>query len=65
MILTPICPRSLSFRSLVLPPHVTIRMKLSDKARGDALISADGKNIFQLSQGFTLEVRATIADSYF
>ena len=56
MILTPICPRSLSFRSLVLPPSVVIRMKLSEKARGDASVSGDGKSIFNLTPGFMLQV---------
>ena len=28
MILTPICPRSLSFRSLVFPPQMVIKMKV-------------------------------------
>lgn len=57
MILTPICPRSLSFRSMVLPPQVIIRMKLSDKARGDAFVSADGKNIFRLAPGYILQIQ--------
>ncbi|KAJ3370549.1 NADH kinase pos5 [Kappamyces sp. JEL0680] len=66
MILTPICPRSMSFRTLVLPADHTIRMKvgqrrltaqLSKRARGNAHVSVDGRDVFSLDADHVLEVR--------
>ena len=43
LLLTPICPRSLSFRPLVLPAHSPISLKLGDKNRSKEIeISIDG-----------------------
>jgi NADH kinase len=43
LLLTPICPRSLSFRPLVLPASTTITLKLSEKNRGrEVEVSIDG-----------------------
>ncbi|GAB7352728.1 hypothetical protein MBLNU459_g3082t1 [Dothideomycetes sp. NU459] len=43
LLLTPICPRSLSFRPLVLPANTPITLRLSEKNRGDEVeISVDG-----------------------
>jgi NADH kinase len=43
ILLTPVCPRSLSFRPLVLPAGTPITLKLSDKNRGRELeVSIDG-----------------------
>ncbi|KAJ5765604.1 hypothetical protein N7520_005163 [Penicillium odoratum] len=48
ILLTPICPRSLSFRPLVLPLSTPITMRLSDKNRGRELeVSLDGVNLGQ------------------
>jgi len=44
LLLTPICPRSLSFRPLVLPASTPITLKLSQKNRGrEVEVSIDGK----------------------
>ncbi|EXJ80519.1 NAD+ kinase [Capronia coronata CBS 617.96] len=44
LLLTPICPRSLSFRPLVLPAFTPITLKLSEKNRGREVdFSIDGK----------------------
>lgn len=44
LLLTPICPRSLSFRPLVLPAFTPITLKLSEKNRGrEVEFSIDGK----------------------
>lgn len=41
--LTPICPRSLSFRPLVLPANTQVTLRLSEKNRGaEAEVSIDG-----------------------
>ena len=43
ILLTPVCPRSLSFRPLVLPSGTPITLKLSNKNRGRELeVSIDG-----------------------
>lgn len=44
LLLTPICPRSLSFRPLVLPANTPITLRLSEKNRGRELeVSIDGR----------------------
>ncbi|TAQ86952.1 hypothetical protein B7494_g4724 [Chlorociboria aeruginascens] len=44
LLMTPICPRSLSFRPLVLPANTPITLRLSEKNRGRELeISIDGR----------------------
>jgi NADH kinase len=43
LLLTPVCPRSLSFRPLVLPASTPITLKLSEKNRGrEVEVSIDG-----------------------
>ncbi|KZF22568.1 ATP-NAD kinase [Xylona heveae TC161] len=43
LLLTPICPRSLSFRPLVVPSSMNITLRISDKNRGRGLeLSVDG-----------------------
>ncbi|KAL9118269.1 MAG: hypothetical protein Q9187_005186, partial [Circinaria calcarea] len=43
LLLTPICPRSLSFRPLVLPAHVPLTLRLSEENRGRGVeVSIDG-----------------------
>jgi NADH kinase len=44
LLITPICPRSLSFRPLVLPANAPVTLRLSEKNRGRELeVSIDGK----------------------
>ena len=44
VLLTPVCPRSLSFRPLVLPESSKITLRLSEKNRGrEAEVSVDGQ----------------------
>lgn len=44
LLVTPICPRSLSFRPLVLPANTPITLRLSEKNRGRELeVSIDGR----------------------
>ncbi|KAF2005509.1 ATP-NAD kinase [Amniculicola lignicola CBS 123094] len=46
LLLTPICPRSLSFRPLVLPANTPITLRLGEKNRARAAeVSVDGKRI--------------------
>ncbi|KAL0213103.1 hypothetical protein RCL1_006729 [Eukaryota sp. TZLM3-RCL] len=43
IILTPVCPHSLSFRPLVLPDSCTWSLKVSEQSRNPVLISFDGR----------------------
>ncbi|KAF3220028.1 NADH kinase pos5 [Orbilia oligospora] len=57
ILLTPICPRSLSFRPLVLPAEVEVSLKLSDKARGDEVeVSIDGKRWGGVRKGVEVKI---------
>ena len=57
LLVTPICPRSLSFRPLVLPSNTPITLRLSEKNRGrDLEVSIDGKRR-SLGVGVGMEVR--------
>jgi NADH kinase len=57
LLLTPICPRSLSFRPLVLPSSTPITLRLSQKNRGrEVEVSIDGVNIRQ-GMAVGMEVR--------
>uniref|UniRef100_A0A7I4A3Y7 NAD(+) kinase n=1 Tax=Physcomitrium patens TaxID=3218 RepID=A0A7I4A3Y7_PHYPA len=57
ILFTPICPHSLSFRPLILPDYVTLRVQLPLNCRGQAWASFDGKGRQQLWGGDALIVR--------
>ncbi|XP_074293838.1 putative NAD kinase 1 [Silene latifolia] len=54
ILFTPICPHSLSFRQLILPEHVTMRVQVPSNSRGPAWVSFDGKDRKQLTPGDAL-----------
>eukprot|EP01018_Ginkgo_biloba_P030341 Gb_38664 [translate_table: standard] len=54
ILFTPICPHSLSFRPLILPEYVTIRVQVPHNSRGQAWASFDGKDRKQLGAGDAL-----------
>lgn len=54
MLFTPICPHSLSFRPLILPEHVTLRVVVPFNSRSQAWVSFDGKDRKQLGPGDAL-----------
>lgn len=57
LLMTPICPRSLSFRPLVLPANTPITLRLSEKNRGRELeVSIDGRRRSR-GVGVGMEVR--------
>ena len=60
LLLTPICPRSLSFRPLVLPANTPITLRLSEKNRGRNVdVSIDGVKMEEgFSVGMQISVRA-------
>ena len=59
LLLTPICPRSLSFRPLVLPANTPITLRLSEKNRGRKIdVSIDGRRRSKgLGVGMKIRVR--------
>lgn len=54
ILFTPICPHSLSFRPLILPEHVTLRVVVPFNSRSQAWVSFDGKDRKQLGAGDAL-----------
>ncbi|KAI8870487.1 ATP-NAD kinase [Ramicandelaber brevisporus] len=54
--LTPVCPRSLSFRPIVLPLDCRIRIQSSADARGTVEVSADGREGVMMNKTDYLEV---------
>ncbi|KAH6622438.1 ATP-NAD kinase-like domain-containing protein [Boeremia exigua] len=57
LLLTPICPRSLSFRPLLLPAETPITLRLGDKNRGKQVeVSIDGNTVTE-GLGSGMEVR--------
>jgi NADH kinase len=58
LLITPICPRSLSFRPLVLPAHSPISLRLNSKNRGKEIdVSIDGiRQDIGLSEGMEIRV---------
>ncbi|KAM0838080.1 hypothetical protein ACQ4PT_061217 [Festuca glaucescens] len=54
ILFTPICPHSLSFRPLILPEYVTLRVQVPLNSRGQAWASFDGKGRIQLGPGDAL-----------
>jgi NADH kinase len=57
LLITPICPRSLSFRPLVLPLNTKVCLKLSEKNRGrDLEVSIDGKRRAAVKIGMEIRV---------
>lgn len=57
MLLTPICPHSLSFRSITFPDSATMRIEVPVTARFTALVTLDGKNQFELQRGDSIIVK--------
>ncbi|KAI0752985.1 ATP-NAD kinase [Daedaleopsis nitida] len=60
IVLTPICPRSLSFRPLVFPSSSSITLRISDRSRASAGLSMDGQISHVLSPGESVTVRASL-----
>ncbi|OAV97159.1 hypothetical protein PTTG_02757 [Puccinia triticina 1-1 BBBD Race 1] len=57
MLLTPICPRSLSFRPLVLPADLHVQLALDPKSRSTAELMVDGIGIKTIHPGESVEIR--------
>lgn len=56
LLLTPICPRSLSFRTVLLPSDANIQLKVSHQSRSSADVIVDGRQVQSLKPGQYLQV---------
>ncbi|KIL68817.1 hypothetical protein M378DRAFT_8259 [Amanita muscaria Koide BX008] len=59
LVLTPICPRSLSFRPLVFPCSSLITLRIGDRSRAPAGVSMDGRVSHVLHPGESVNVQAS------
>ncbi|EIM85090.1 ATP-NAD kinase [Stereum hirsutum FP-91666 SS1] len=59
LVLTPICPRSLSFRPLVFPSSSSITLRIGERSRAEAGVSMDGQTTRTLKPGESVTVRAS------
>ncbi|KAH8828198.1 NADH kinase [Flagelloscypha sp. PMI_526] len=59
LVLTPICPRSLSFRPLVFPSSSVITLRIGDRSRSPAGISMDGRTSHTLHPGESVQIQAS------
>ena len=57
ILVTPICPHVLSFRSMVFPDHVVLRCYVPDDARADAAVAFDGKYRRELHRGDSVQIQ--------
>ena len=57
ILVTPICPHVLSFRSMVFPDHVILRCYVPDDARSTASVAFDGKHRQELRRGESVQIR--------
>ncbi|EMD33081.1 hypothetical protein CERSUDRAFT_57324, partial [Gelatoporia subvermispora B] len=60
IVLTPICPRSLSFRPLVFPANSKLTLRISERSRAAAGLSMDGQVSHVLSPGESVTVQASL-----
>lgn len=59
LVLTPISPRSLSFRTVLLPPDTQVKLVVTPESRAAADLSLDGRYSSTLERGDGLEVKVS------
>ena len=60
VMVTPICPHSLSFRPIVVPAGVELKISVSPASRNTAWVSFDGRKRQELCHGDSLRVTTSI-----
>lgn len=60
IMVTPICPHSLSFRPIVVPAGVELKISVSMDSRNTSWVSFDGRNRQELMHGDSLRVTTSI-----
>eukprot|EP00195_Chlamydomonas_chlamydogama_P008652 CAMPEP_0202892086 /NCGR_PEP_ID=MMETSP1392-20130828/1922_1 /ASSEMBLY_ACC=CAM_ASM_000868 /TAXON_ID=225041 /ORGANISM="Chlamydomonas chlamydogama, Strain SAG 11-48b" /LENGTH=384 /DNA_ID=CAMNT_0049575965 /DNA_START=530 /DNA_END=1684 /DNA_ORIENTATION=+ len=61
ILLTPICPHSLSFRPILLPDYAELELRIPEKARCNAWVCFDGRSRQELQHGDSVRVRMSDA----
>ncbi|KAL6453037.1 UTR1 NAD(+) kinase [Candida maltosa Xu316] len=56
---TPICPHTLSFRPILLPDGMNLKVKTPNSSRGTAWCSFDGKVRTELKKGYYVTIQAS------
>ncbi|KAJ1679736.1 hypothetical protein EV182_001433, partial [Spiromyces aspiralis] len=59
MLVTPICAHTLSFRPMLLPDSMVIRVVVPPDSRGTAWASFDGRNRIELQRGDHIQITAS------
>ena len=59
ILFTPICPHSLSFRPLIFPDSVELKIQVPDDSRSTAWASFDGREQTELHRGDYLIIRVS------
>ena len=57
ILVTPICPHVLSFRSMIFPDHVVLRCYVPSDARSTACVYFDGKHRTELNRGDSVQIQ--------
>mmetsp|Transcript_6131 Transcript_6131/g.9416 ORF Transcript_6131/g.9416 Transcript_6131/m.9416 type:complete len:414 (-) Transcript_6131:323-1564(-) len=57
ILITPVCPHVLSFRSMVFPDSVVLRCYVPDDARADASVAFDGRYRRTLHRGDSIQIQ--------
>jgi len=57
ILVTPICPHVLSFRSMIFPDHVVLQCVVPDDARSEASVAFDGKHRQPLHRGDCITIQ--------
>ncbi|XP_074031938.1 NAD kinase isoform X2 [Leptinotarsa decemlineata] len=60
IMVTPICPHSLSFRPIVVPAGVELKISVSPDSRNTSWVSFDGRNRQELAHGDSLRVTTSV-----
>ncbi|AQZ15111.1 YEF1 (YEL041W) and UTR1 (YJR049C) [Zygosaccharomyces parabailii] len=59
VVVTPVCPHTLSFRPILLPDSMNLKVKVSMKSRATAWASFDGKERTELQKGDYITVQTS------
>jgi len=56
ILITPVCPHSLSFRPVIVPDNLKISFKVPENFRNKSWVTVDGHSKFKLRQGAYVEI---------
>jgi len=60
IMITPICPHSLSFRPIIVPPGAELKFTVAEDARGTAAVCFDGRSSITIGRGDFVTVRTSV-----